>query len=200
MKNPPRETRRAVLRRSQAMPAVMVSVVVMVPPVVMPPMMVVPVEARWSPISVRSINASVRHAMTPAIDMPTRTAAPADFSDCMRRARGRCRRKRLRCGCHAKKAGGEQCRYKNLHLFLRAVECPALKNIVPEREMKRVAHFGHICPEGGGGPVNLGSETDRQVFGAADCALAQAPADLYNSPDHTPTETFSRRMLACSSR
>jgi hypothetical protein len=149
-----------------------VSAVVMVPPLMMPPMMVMPVEARWPPISVRAINASVRDAMTPAIDVPTRAAAPADFGDCMWRARGRRRGKRLRCRYHAEKAGGEQCRCKNLHLFLRAVGCPALKNVLSEQEMKRIAHFGHICRERGSRSVDFEAETDSQMLVAADSVLA----------------------------
>lgn len=130
---------------------VVMPVVMVVSPVMMPPMMVMPVEARRPPISVWAINAPVRDAMAPAIDVPTRTATPADFGNRMRRIRGRCRRKRLCGGCHAKKTGGEQCRCKYLHLFLRAVRCPALKNGPPEWEMKRDADFGHICPERGSG-------------------------------------------------
>lgn len=59
--------------------------------------------------------------MSPAIDVPTWTAPPADVGDGMRRIRDGGRGKRLRRGCHAKKTGGEQCRCENLHVFLRAV-------------------------------------------------------------------------------
>lgn len=112
-------------RRSQAISAVMmvVSVEVMMPPVMVPPMAMVamPVETWRSPVSIRTIDAPVRDAMTPAIDVPTRPATPADFGDDMRCIRDGSRGKRLRRGCHAEETGGEQCRCKNLHLFLRAV-------------------------------------------------------------------------------
>lgn len=140
---------------------------VMMPPVMAPPMMMVvmPVETRRSPISIRTIDAPVRDAMAPAIDVPTRAAAPADFGDGMRCICDGSRRKRLRCRCYAKKTGGEQCRCENLHLFLRAVGMSVLKNVLPERSMKRVANFGHICRARGGRSVVVritvsGLETD----------------------------------------
>ena len=82
---------------------------VMMPPVMAPPMMMVmAVKARRSPVSIRTIDAPVRDAVAPAIDMPAWAATPADFGDRMRRIRGRGDGKRLRCRCHAEKTGGEQ--------------------------------------------------------------------------------------------
>mgnify|MGYP007097001239 CR=1 FL=1 len=162
----------------------MMSVVVVMPPVMVAPMMMVmPVEARRSPISVRAINPPVRNAVAPTIEVPTRTATPADLGDRMRRICRRCRGKRLCGGCHAKEAGGEQCRCKNLHLFLRAVGCLALKNVPPEWEMKRGADFRHICQQ---------RRSDRPSV-AADCALAPACGDLYDAGLHRLIEISSRR-------
>jgi hypothetical protein len=67
--------------RLQAMPAMMAVTVAVVPVVMVPPVMAMSMEARRAPVAIWPVESAIGDAVTPAVDVPARAAAPAYFGD-----------------------------------------------------------------------------------------------------------------------